>query len=157
MRHKKTAKREVTPDSVYKNKLVTKFINHIMIAGKKTVAEKMFYSALATIEAKGQKPLEVFEKAIQIVGPKVEVRARRVGGANYQVPAEVRGERKVSLAIRWILDAAKARSSSEHHSFANKLAAELLDAVQNTGAAIKKRDTVHRMADANKAFSHFRW
>lgn len=157
MRHKKTAKRETLPDPVYKNKLVTKFINHVMIAGKKTVAEKMFYAAFAAIEEKGQKPLEVFEKAIQIVGPKVEVKARRVGGANYQVPAEVRGERKVSLAIRWILDAAKARSSSEYRSFANKLAAELLDAVQNQGAAIKKRDTVHRMADANKAFSHFRW
>lgn len=157
MRHGKTLKREVTPDPVYKNKLVTKFINHVMIAGKKTVAEKMFYAAFAAIEAKGQKPLEVFEKAIQTVGPKVEVRARRVGGANYQVPAEVRGERKVSLAIRWILDAAKARSSSEYRSFANKLAAELLDAVQNQGAAIKKRDTVHRMADANKAFAHFRW
>lgn len=157
MRHKKTAKRETLPDPVYKNKLVTKFINHLMIAGKKTVAEKMFYSAFAAIEAKGQKPLEVFEKAIQTVGPKVEVKARRVGGANYQVPAEVRGERKVSLAIRWILDAAKARSSKEYHSFANKLAAELLDATQNQGAAIKKRDTVHRMADANKAFAHFRW
>ena len=155
--HKKTAKRNVIPDPVYKNKLVAKFINHLMIAGKKTVAEKMFYSAFAAIEEKGQKPLEVFEKAIQIVGPKVEVRARRVGGANYQVPAEVRGERKVSLAIRWIVDAAKARSSSEYHSFANKLAAELLDAVQNQGAAIKKRDTVLRMAEANKAFSHFRW
>lgn len=157
MRHKKTAKREVTPDPVYKNKLVTKFINHVMLAGKKTVAEKIFYDAFAAIEAKGQKPLEVFEKAIQTVGPKVEVKARRVGGANYQVPAEVRGERKVSLAIRWILDAAKARSSSEYRSFANKLAAELLDAVQNQGAAIKKRDTVHRMADANKAFAHFKW
>lgn len=157
MRHKKVAKRIVDSDPVYNSRLVTKFINNIMIAGKKTVAQKTFYKALSVIEGKGQVPLEAFEKAIQTVGPKVEVRARRVGGANYQVPAEVRGERKTSLAIRWIIDAAKARPNTEFHTFSEKLAAEILDALQNQGAAIKKRDTVLRMAEANKAFSHFRW
>lgn len=157
MRHKKVAKRIVEADTVYKNRLVAKFVNHLMIDGKKTAAEKTFYNAMSFIEKKGQNPLEVFEKAVQIVGPKVEVKARRVGGANYQVPAEVRGERRVSLAIRWIITAAKARPSKEFHTFSEKLATELLDIMQNQGAAIKKRDTVLRMAEANKAFSHFRW
>ncbi|QQG40913.1 MAG: 30S ribosomal protein S7 [Candidatus Levyibacteriota bacterium] len=157
MRHKKVVKRETNTDPVYNSKLVAKFINNIMIAGKKTAAQKTFYNALVILESKGQVPLEAFEKAIQTVGPRVEVKARRVGGANYQVPAEVRGERKTSLAIRWIIDAAKARPSAQFHTFAEKLAAELLDVLQNQGAAIKKRDTVLRMAEANKAFAHFRW
>lgn len=136
---------------------MAKFVNRIMRDGKKAVAEKTFYQALTLIEGKGHSPLDVFEKALQIVAPKQEVKARRVGGANYQVPAEVRGDRKVSLAIRWIIQAAKDRPSTQFHTFSEKLAAELLDATQNQGAAIKKRDTVHRMAEANKAFSHFRW
>lgn len=157
MRHKKVAKRIIEPDPIYNDRLIAKFVNNLMGDGKKAVAQKVFYKAFSIIESKGQSPIEVFERAIQNVGPKIEVKARRVGGANYQVPTEVRGERKVSLAIRWIITAAKARPSTEYHTFAQKLAAELLDATQNTGAAIKKRDTVLRMAEANKAFSHFRW
>lgn len=159
MRHKKAEKRITEPDLLYKSRLVEKFINKIMIDGKKTVAQNVMYTALKMIGEKknGEEPLAVFEKAIASVGPKVEVRARRVGGANYQVPAEVRGERKVSLAMKWIIDAARARSSKEYHTFAEKLAAEVLDAVDNKGEAIKKRDNVLRMAEANRAFSHFRW
>ena len=125
--------------------------------GKKTVAQKVFYDAFKILETKEKNPLETFELAIQNVGPKTEVKSRRVGGANYQVPTEVRGERRVSLAIRWILEAATARSSKDYHSFSGKLAAEFLDASNNEGAAVKKRDNVLRMADANRAFSHFRF
>lgn len=157
MRHKKTEKRTIEADPVYKNRLVAKFINRIMKDGKKTVAEKTLYKTFQIINDKKQDALDVFERAIQNVAPKQEVRARRVGGASYQVPAEVRPDRKVSLSIRWIIAAAKARPSTEYHTFPEKLAAELLDAIQNQGAAIKKRDTVHRMAEANRAFSHFRW
>lgn len=157
MRHKKTVKKTIDPDPIYKNRLIAKFINRLMKSGKKTVAQKTFYKTFAIIESKNQNPLEIFEKAIQNVGPRTEVKARRVGGASYQVPAEVRGDRRISLAARWIIAAAKARPSTEFHTFSEKLAAELLDAVQNQGAAVKKRDTVLRMADANKAFSHFRW
>lgn len=157
MRHKKVEKREVEQDKVYNNRLVAKFINRLMKDGKKTVAQSLLYKAFDLIEQKKQDPLSLFERAIQNVGPRQEVKARRVGGASYQVPAEVRGERKVSLAIRWIIQAAKARSSKEYHTFSEKLAAELLDAANNMGEAIKKRDTMHRMAEANKAFAHFRW
>lgn len=157
MRHKKTEKRTVEPDKIYNSRLVTKFINRMMIDGKKTVAEKQFYRAMRLISEKGQNPLDVFEKALQNVGPKQEVRPRRVGGASYQVPVEVRGERKTSLAIRWLVQAAEDRSNREYHSFSDKLAAELLDALQNQGNAIKKRDAILRMAEANRAFSHFRW
>ncbi len=157
MRGKQAEKRIITADVVYKNKLVTKLINSLMKDGKKTVAERTLYKAFSVIAEKKQDPLEVFERALQNVGPKQEVRARRVGGASYQIPVEIRGDRRVSLAVRWILTAAKARSSSEYHSFAEKLAAELLDAGQNQGAAIKKRDSVYRVAEANRAFSHFRW
>src|SRR3989344_6159648 len=158
MRHKKVKKREIEPDKIYKSKLVAKFINNIMFDGKKSVAEGVFYDALSLLEKKGQSdPLTVFERAIQTVGPKQEVKARRVGGANYQVPIEVRGDRKTSLAIRWIIQAATARSNKEFHTFSQKLAAEFLDALENKGEAIKKKDVMHRMADANKAFAHFRW
>lgn len=125
--------------------------------GKKTVAQGLLYKAFDLIEQKKQEPLSLFERAIQNVGPKQEVKARRVGGASYQVPAEVRGERKISLAIRWIIQASKARSSKEYHTFSEKLAAELLDASNNLGEAIKKKDAMQRMAEANKAFAHFRW
>ncbi len=125
--------------------------------GKKTVAQKVFYDSFKLLESKGKNPLETFDLAIQNVGPKTEVKARRVGGANYQVPQEVRGERKTSLAIRWILEAAKARSNKDYHTFAEKLAAEFLDASENAGSAVKKRDSVLRMAEANRAFSHFRF
>lgn len=157
MRGKKATLRQASPDKVYNNRLVAKFINRLMRDGKKSVAENVFYGAFTLLEQKKQNPLDVFEKALQNVGPKTEVKARRVGGASYQVPTEVRGDRRVSLAIRWILQAAKGRPSKEYHTFAEKLAAELFDASQNQGAAIKKRDTILRMAEANRAFSHFRW
>jgi small subunit ribosomal protein S7 len=156
MRHKKVAKRQIKEDKVYQNKLVAKFINRMMKDGKKTVAEKAFYDSFELLKKDGE-PLNLFETAINNVGPKTEVKARRVGGASYQVPQEVRGDRRVSLAIRWILEAARGRSSKDYHTFPEKLAAEILDATRNEGAAIKKRDTIHRMAEANKAFSHFRF
>lgn len=157
MRHKKVAKRITEADKVYNNKLVAKFINRMMHDGKKSVAEAAFYGTFKLLESKNQNPLEVFEKALQTVAPKMEVKARRVGGASYQVPIEVRGERKVSLAIRWLIEAARKRSNREFHTFAEKLAAELTDAMENKGEAIKKRDTILRMAEANRAFSHFKW
>ena len=149
-------KRKTEPDKIYGSILVTKFINRMMRDGKKSVAEKAFYDALSKIEEKEQGALEIFEKAIQNVGPNQEIKARRVGGASYQIPQEVRGDRKVSLAIRWILAAARNRPNTEFRTFADKLAAELKAAVNNEGEAVKKRDTIHRMAEANKAFSHFR-
>ena len=157
MRHKKAIKRLTPDDKVYQSKLVTKFINSIMKDGKKNVAEKVFYDCFELLKKDGGDPLNIFETAINNVGPKVEVKSKRVGGANYQVPQEVRGERRLSLAIRWILDAARARSNRDFHSFSEKLAAEILEASKNEGSAAKKRDTVHRMAEANRAFGHFRF
>ncbi len=157
MRHKKSQRRTVKPDPVYNNKLVARFINQLMLSGKKTVAQRTLYKAFELLEKQQQKPVESFEKAIQTIAPKQEVKARRVGGASYQVPTEVRGDRKISLAIRWIIAAAKARPSTQYHTMAEKLAAEIVDVLQNKGDAIKKRDTMHRMAEANRAFSHFRW
>lgn len=157
MRHKKIEKRVHEQDKIYGSVLVSQFINRIMKDGKKTVAEKSFYNALEELKKTEADVVSVFETAINNVGPKVEVKARRVGGASYQVPLEVRGDRKNALAIKWIVEAARARSNSEYHSFSQKLAAEILEAAKNEGAAIKKRDTVHRMAEANRAFSHFRF
>ncbi|OGH39065.1 MAG: 30S ribosomal protein S7 [Candidatus Levybacteria bacterium RIFCSPLOWO2_01_FULL_38_21] len=157
MRGKKAHLRQTEPDKIYKSRLVTKFINSLMRDGKKTVAQKLFYDALGLIEKQGKTPLEVFEKAVSNVGPRQEVKARRVGGASYQVPIEVRGDRRLSLAVRWIIQAATSRSNKEFHTFSEKLAAEFLDALENKGEAIKKRDIVQRMADANRAFAHFRW
>jgi small subunit ribosomal protein S7 len=157
MRHAKIVKRQIGEDKVYGNSLVAKFINRIMKDGKKTAAQKSFYNAMEILKEKGNDPIQVFEAAMQNVGPRVEVKSRRVGGANYQVPLEVRGDRKNALAVRWIVEAARARSNSEFHTFAEKLAQELMEAAKNEGAAIKKRDTVHRMAEANRAFSHFRF
>jgi small subunit ribosomal protein S7 len=154
MRHAKVKKRQIEEDKVYQSKLVSKFINGLMKDGKKSVAEKVFYDGFELLKTNGD-PLALFETAINNVGPKTEVKSRRVGGANYQVPQEVRGERRISLAIRWILEAARARSNKDFHTTAEKLAAEILEASKGEGAAIKKRDTVHRMAEANKAFSHF--
>lgn len=128
-----------------------------MISGKKRIAEKLVYQALEIIKTKGEDPLKTFELAVLNVGPKIEVKARRVGGASYQVPLEVRGDRKTALAMRWIVAFAQKRSNKEFHSFADKLAVELIDASKNQGEAIKKRDTVHRMAEANRAFAHFKW
>jgi small subunit ribosomal protein S7 len=157
MRHKKVQKRQINPDTVYNNLFVAKLINYIMRDGKKTVAQAQVYGALTLLEQKGQKPLEAFEKAIQNIGPKVEVKARRIGGANYQVPVEVKHERRMALALRWMIEAARKRSNKEYHSFSEKLAAEVLDALQNQGEAVRKREIALKQAEANKAFSHFRW
>lgn len=150
-------KRTVEADPVYGNKLLAKFINQLMVSGKKSVAQAIVYKALDVIKNKGSDPVKVLEQAVTAVGPRVEVKPRRVGGASYQVPMEVRGDRRVSLAVRWIIAATKKRPSKDFHTFADKLAAELLDTLQNQGEAVRKRDTVHRMAEANRAFAHFRW
>ncbi|MCL4339242.1 30S ribosomal protein S7 [Patescibacteria group bacterium] len=153
----KVRKIQVAVDPIFGNKLLAKFINCVMKDGKKSVAQKQVYSALDIIKGKDMDALTVFQNAIQNVGPRFEVRARRVGGASYQVPTEIRGDRRISLAIRWIIDAANKRPSKQYHTFAEKLAAELLDVNSNTGEAIRKRDLMHRNAEANKAFAHFRW
>ncbi len=153
-----TKRIKVDNDPVYDNLLVAKFINRLMYSGKKTIAQNTVYKAFDILKEKGeQDPLAAFEKAIDTVSPKVEVKARRIGGAAYQVPQEVRGPRRISLAIRWILEAARKRSNAEHKTFAEKLAAEILDVNKNAGEAIRKRDVAHKMAEANKAFSHFRF
>lgn len=136
---------------------MTRFINRVMRDGKKRTAERQVYGALDIIKEKGHDPLKTFEDAIAAVGPRMEVKSRRVGGASYQVPMEVRGDRRVSLAIRWIVQFSQKRSSKDFPTFADKLAAELMDALEGQGEAIKRRDTIHRMADSNKAFAHFRW
>lgn len=157
MRHAKIAKRQIEPDKIYNNLLVAKFINRLMKDGKKTVAEKVVYGMFDLLKEQGNDPLETFLKALDAIGPKVEIKARRIGGANYQVPVEVRGDRKMAVAIRWVLEAAEGRPSKEYRSFAEKLVAELQDALEGKGEAIKKRDNTHRQAEANKAFAHFRW
>lgn len=154
---KKAKRASIAPDLLYSNRLLTRFINRVMRDGKKTVAQRGVYMALDIIKSKNLIPIDVFQIAMQNVGPKMEVRPRRVGGASYQVPMEVRGDRRVSLAIRWIIQAARNRSNKQYHTFAEKLAAEFIDAYNNTGEAIRKRDLVYRNAEANKAFSHFRW
>lgn len=158
MRGKAVSKRKITPDPIYSNRIISRLINNIMEDGKKAVAQKNLYNAFEKIKATtGEDPMAVFETAMKNVSPRMEVRPRRVGGASYQVPMEVRGDRKEALAIRWLLKATKERSSREYHTFADKLAAELLDASQNKGSAIKKRDDTHKMAEANRAFAHLRW
>ncbi|MFQ5705814.1 MAG: 30S ribosomal protein S7 [bacterium] len=154
-RRKRADRREVLPDPRFGSVLVNKFINSLMRDGKKSVAEKIFYSALDRIEKETQKDgLEVFEKAVENVKPILEVRSRRVGGATYQVPVEVRLNRKQALAIRWIVAYARARSGK---SMAEKLSSELIAAYNKEGISIKKREDTHKMAEANKAFAHFRW
>ncbi|MDX1775170.1 MAG: 30S ribosomal protein S7 [Desulfobulbales bacterium] len=155
-RRKITEKRAIEPDPRYNNILVSKFTNGIMERGKKTLAQSIFYGAMDIIEKQvpDAEPLAVFDKAMEMVRPKVEVKSRRVGGATYQVPVEVRPERRNALAIRWIISFAKARSG---RSMSEKLAAELLDAYNERGGSVKKRDDTHRMAEANKAFAHYRW
>ena len=149
------AKRDVLVDPIYNSKLVTRLINKIMIDGKRGVAQKILYNAFDIIEVKtNEKPMEVFEKALENVMPLLELKVRRVGGANYQVPVEVRPVRRMALAMRWLREAAKKRSEK---SMPQRLAGELLDAAEGRGGAMKKRDEVHRMAEANKAFSHFRF
>ncbi len=158
MRSKKAIRRLLPPDPIYNSRLAARFINKLMISGKKTIAQKHFYSAMEQIkEESKQEPLSVFEKALNNVSPRMEVRPRRVGGASYQVPVEVRGDRKEALAIRWIITGAKSKPNKEFHSFDKKLAAELLDAANGVGLAIKKKDDMQKVANANRAFAHFRW
>ena len=148
-------KREVNPDPKFGNIIITKFMNSIMYDGKKSAAETIVYGALSMIEAKTkQGPLTVFEQALENVMPTIEVRSRRVGGATYQVPVEVRSERRQALAIRWIIIAARARNEN---TMVDRLSGELMDAANNRGTAVKKREDTHRMAEANRAFSHYRW
>lgn len=154
-RRRVVQKRAILPDPKYGDRLVAKFINSIMRCGKKSTAEAILYKAFDAIQEKTkQDPLKVFKQAVENTKPALEVRSRRVGGATYQVPVEVRYERRQSLAIRWLLGFSKKRSE---HSMHEKLAAELLDAANNRGATIKKREDTHKMADANKAFAHYRW
>ncbi len=157
MRHKQASKRDIEGDLIYKNKQIAKFINYLMKDGKKTVAQNVLYATFDLITKKNADPVATFEKALNNVGPKQEVKAKRVGGANYQIPMEVRPERKNSLAMKWIVDAARKRSNKDYKVFEEKLAAELLDASNEQGEAIKKRDSVLRMAQANRAFAHFKW
>lgn len=155
MRGKKATKRQVESDKLYNNLLVAKFINRLMKDGKKTVAEKVVYGSFDLISQKGQDPLATFLKALDIVGPKVEIKARRIGGANYQVPVEVKGDRRMAVAIRWVLEAATKRK--DFHTMSEKLVAELMDALEGKGEAMRKKDNMNRQAEANKAFAHFRW
>ncbi|MCX7797958.1 MAG: 30S ribosomal protein S7 [Melioribacter sp.] len=155
MRKKRAEKRLIKPDPKYNDVLVAKFINYIMWDGKKTIARKIVYESFDIIEQRTKKPaLEIFKKAVQNVSPMVEVRSRRVGGATYQVPMEVRPERRTALALRWLRNYARERKDK---SMALKLAAELIAAANNEGNAIKKKEDTHRMAEANKAFAHFKW
>ena len=148
-------KREVLPDAKFGDRVLTKFMNNLMIDGKKSVAETIVYNAFDRVQGRVKRqPVEVFHEALDNIKPSVEVRSRRVGGATYQVPVEVRPERREALAIRWLIDAAKKRNE---HTMEERLAGELVDAVNGRGTAVKKREDTHKMADANKAFSHYRW
>lgn len=153
-RRRVAAKREILPDAKYGSKVLAKFMNHVMEDGKKSVAEKIVYGALASVSKNGANALETFEKALDAIAPMVEVKSRRVGGATYQVPVEVRAERRAALAMRWLVDHARKRGEK---SMALRLAGEISDAAQGRGSAVKKREDVHRMAEANKAFSHYRF
>ncbi len=154
-RRRVVAKRDVLPDPKFGNKVLAKFINHVMVSGKKAVAERIVYGAMSKIqERSGKDPLEVFEAALETISPVVEVKSRRVGGATYQVPVEVRPSRRMALAMRWLVDAARKRGEK---SMDLRLAGEMMDAADKKGGAVKKREDVHRMAEANKAFSHYRF
>ena len=148
-------KREVLPDAKYSDRVLTKFMNNLMVDGKKSAAERIVYSAMTRVEDKVKRaPIEIFHEALDLIKPSVEVRSRRVGGATYQVPVEVRPERREALAIRWLINASRSRNE---HTMEERLAGELLDAVNSRGSAVKKREDTHKMAEANKAFSHYRW
>ncbi|WP_116600141.1 30S ribosomal protein S7 [Primorskyibacter marinus] len=148
-------KREVLPDAKYGDRVLTKFMNNLMVDGKKSTAERIVYNALERVEDKVKRaPVEIFHEALENIKPSVEVRSRRVGGATYQVPVEVRPERREALALRWLITACRNRNE---HTMEERLAGELLDAVNSRGTAVKKREDTHKMADANKAFSHYRW
>jgi small subunit ribosomal protein S7 len=154
-RHKKSINRPIMPDAKYNSPVVSKFVTRMMLDGKKDTCVKIIYEAMDQLKAKTEKdPLEVFLKALDNVKPMVEVKSRRVGGATYQVPIEIRDSRREALAMRWIITAARSRSG---HGMADTLAAELVDAFNNTGSAYKKKEDTHKMAEANKAFAHYRW
>jgi small subunit ribosomal protein S7 len=154
-RRREVPKREILPDPVYNSQLVTKFVNVVMRGGKKTVAERILYDALEAVREKtADDPMKVFKRAIENVKPAVEVKSRRVGGSTYQVPVEVNPSRRLALSIRWLIQSAAKRGEKTMRA---KLAGELLDAAENRGGAIKKREDTHRMAEANKAFAHYRW
>jgi len=154
-RRREVPERPIIPDARYKNKLVTKFINCIMRDGKRSIAESLLYDAFDLIESKTKEsPIKIFEQAVENVRPQIEVKSRRVGGSTYQVPTEVRPSRRTALGIRWIISYARGRSEK---GMVNKLAVELMDAANKRGASVKKREDTHKMADANKAFAHFRW
>lgn len=149
------AKRDVLPDPIYNSKIVTRLINRVMLDGKRGTAASIIYNAFEIIkERSGNDPLEVFEQAMENVMPVLEVKARRVGGSNYQVPIEVRPERRTTLGLRWIVNYARLRGE---HTMEERLAKEIMDAANNTGASVKKREDTHKMADANRAFAHYRW
>ena len=155
MRKRRAVKRDVLQDPIYKSKVVTKLINSIMIDGKKGVAQTIFYDAMKIVEEKTVKdPMDVLNKALENIKPALEVKSRRVGGTNYQVPIEVRPDRSQALGLRWLVQYARLRGG---HSMAENLANEIIDASEGTGAAVKKREDTHRMAEANKAFAHYRW
>ena len=155
MRKRRAVKRDVLADPIYNSKLVTKIINSIMKDGKKGIAQTIFYDAMNIVKEKtNQEPTDVLDKALENIMPALEVKSRRVGGANYQVPIEVRADRKQALGIRWLINYARLRGG---HSMADNLANEIIDASNGTGAAVKKREETHRMAEANKAFAHYRW
>ena len=155
MRKRQATKRDVLADPIYNSKLVTKLINRLMLDGKKGVAQTNLYDAFDIVKEKtGNEPLEVFEKALANIKPALEVKSRRVGGANYQVPIEVRADRSQALGLRWLVQYARLRNG---HSMAENLANEIIDASNGVGAAVKKREDMHRMAEANKAFAHYRW
>ena len=148
-------KREILPDAKYGDRVLTKFMNNLMLDGKKSIAESIVYGALSRVETRLKRaPIECFHEALENVKPSVEVRSRRVGGATYQVPVEVRTDRQQALAIRWLIESARKRGE---HTMKERLSGELLDAANNRGSAVKKREDTHRMADANRAFSHYRW
>jgi small subunit ribosomal protein S7 len=148
-------RRDVLPDPIYNSKLVTRLINRMMIDGKRGVAQRILYDAFKIVEQRsGRDPMEVFEEAMKNIMPVLEVRARRVGGANYQVPVEVRPERRTTLGLRWLVQYSRKRGEK---TMEERLAAEILDAANNTGASVKKREDTHKMAEANKAFAHYRW
>ncbi|MFP4183190.1 MAG: 30S ribosomal protein S7 [Halorhodospira sp.] len=153
-RRREVPKRKILPDPKYGSEVLTKFVNMVMRDGKRSVAERIMYGALGRIGSKHDNPVEVMEEALENVKPRVEVKSRRVGGATYQVPVEVRPERRQTLAMRWLLEASRRRGEK---SMAMRLANEMLEAAENRGTAVKKREDTHRMAEANKAFSHYRW
>ena len=155
MRKRRAVKRDVLPDPIYKSKVVTKLINRIMLDGKKGVAEKILYEAFEQVKTKtGEDPVAVFEKALENIKPQLEVKSKRVGGSNYQVPVEVSETRSQTLGLRWLVNYARLRGG---HTMADNLADEIIDASNGTGNAVKKREDTHRMAEANKAFAHYRW